>query len=103
MAKFDMDNNWQDDDIGDDRQDDDIIHDEKALAHMSGVNFFLNNTRKYPVLNRSDELELLIATQNGDELSREKLILSNAKLVYSIARKYIRRARTLEFIDLIQE
>jgi len=56
---------------------------------------------KYELLSPIQEKELFKRVEQGDKEAKEKLILSNLKLVYSIAKRY--KGRGLEFSDLIQE
>lgn len=58
----------------------------------------LNNL---PVLKPNEEINILKAAKNGDEISRKKIIESNLKLVVAIAKRYINSGVPL--IDLIQE
>lgn len=52
-------------------------------------------------LTREEEVELAAAIQQGDEDARRKLIVSNLRLVVSIATRY--RGYNVPFADLIQE
>jgi RNA polymerase primary sigma factor len=65
------------------------------------VSLYLDDIRKYEVLDREEELALITASQAGDLDAKNKLILSNLKLVVSMAKKYMNRG--LSFIDLISE
>ena len=52
-------------------------------------------------LSFEEEKELFKKYKDGDEKAKEKIILSNLKLVVSIAKKYMKKSAA--FIDLIQE
>ncbi|MCK5779732.1 MAG: sigma-70 family RNA polymerase sigma factor [Psychrilyobacter sp.] len=65
------------------------------------VSLYLKDIRQYEILTKEEELELLIAAKNGSEEAKEKLILSNLRLVVNVAKKYTRRG--LGLIDLISE
>lgn len=65
------------------------------------VSLYLEDIRKYEVLTRDEEVKLITASQGGDAEAKNKLILSNLKLVVSMAKKYINRG--MSFIDLISE
>ena len=64
----------------------------------------LQSIGEVPILSKKEQNTLLIASLKGDELSKQKLALSNMRLVYSIANKYagLAKARTyLDFDDLV--
>jgi RNA polymerase primary sigma factor len=56
---------------------------------------------KYKVLSPYEEKELFRRIQLGDKKAREKVILSNLRLVYYIAKWF--KGKGLEFLDLVQE
>lgn len=56
---------------------------------------------KYPVLTKEEEVDLARGARAGDESARRKLILSNLKLVITIAKSYI--SYGVPFLDLIEE
>src|SRR5262252_2008918 len=62
---------------------------------------YLTEISRYPLLTRTEELELAKRAQAGDRIARETLIASNLRLVVSIARSY--RSATLDQLDLVQE
>ena len=62
----------------------------------------MKNLKNYPLLTREEEVELAKKIQLGDKKAREKMILSNIRLVISIAKQY-RSSTALSFEDLIQE
>jgi RNA polymerase primary sigma factor len=55
----------------------------------------------YPLLTAEEEVELARRLRNGDEEARRKLILSNLKLVITIAKSYTNH--NVPFLDLIEE
>ncbi len=65
------------------------------------VSLYLKDIRQYEILTKEEELKLLIAAKSGCEESKEKLILSNLRLVVNVAKKYTRKGMGL--IDLISE
>jgi len=65
------------------------------------VSLYLKDIRQYEILTKEEELELLIAAKNGCEEAKEKLILSNLRLVVNVAKKYTKKG--LGLIDLISE
>ncbi len=65
------------------------------------VSIYLNDIRKYQMLSKEEEEELLLKYKNGDSEARTKIVTSNLRLVVSIAKKY--KNKGLPFIDLISE
>ena len=62
---------------------------------------FLHDVRRYPLLSRTDEVELARRIEQGDLDAKARLISSNLRLVISNARKY--QGHDLPLLDLIQE
>lgn len=58
------------------------------------------NTAKLPVLKESEKMQLIIQAQNGDDLSRQKMIYGNLRLVLSIVQKFKGRGESAD--DLFQ-
>ncbi len=98
----------------------------EALTRMTkdSVQVYLNEIGRYPLLNKAQEVALgtqvqawiAIRGQDRDTYTRaelqieragirarEKFINCNLRLVVNIARRYITQAKTLEFMDLVQE
>jgi len=65
---------------------------------LNGRMFFLS---KQPLLDKAQEVELVLRAQKGDIAARNKMIESNLRLVIAIAKKYNGRGLPLE--TLIQE
>ncbi len=64
---------------------------------------YLMEINKIPLLTPEEEKELTKKAAKGDLEARERLIKSNLRLVFSIAKKYYGRSKKLSFLDLIQE
>ncbi|MHC4593172.1 MAG: sigma-70 family RNA polymerase sigma factor, partial [Planctomycetota bacterium] len=62
---------------------------------------YLQEIGAYPLLNREDEHALAVRIRDGDHEAKERLILSNLRLVASIAKDYA--GRGLDLLDLIEE
>ena len=67
------------------------------------VQMYLKEIGKYPLLNGEEEIDLAKRIERGDEAARQKLAVSNLRLVVSIAKKYVGRSANLSLLDLIQE
>jgi RNA polymerase primary sigma factor len=83
------------------------MFDEEAAAvqqdgeYEDSLRSYLRDISRYPLLTRTQEIQLAQRVQAGDPEAKRKLIESNLRLVVSIARTY--RSGSLELLDLIQE
>jgi len=62
---------------------------------------YLAEINKYPLLSKEEELSLAKAVSEGDEEAKKKLIISNLRLVVTIAKNYM--GQGLGFLDIVQE
>jgi RNA polymerase primary sigma factor len=62
---------------------------------------YFEDISKYPLLTREEEVDLARRIRAGDEEARKKLIISNLKLVITIAKSYA--SYGVPFLDLIEE
>ncbi len=62
---------------------------------------YLNEIGQIPLLSSDEERELFIKVKNGDTKAKEKIIVSNLKLVVSIAKLYCKNKS--DFLDLVEE
>ena len=76
---------------------------EQLEAGSDSVQMYLREIGKYPLLTGDEEAELAKRIEKKDESARQKLMLSNLRLVVSIAKKYVGRSPNLTLLDLIQE
>ncbi len=67
----------------------------------NGLSVYLAEISKIPLLSASEEIRLARQAQAGEGASRRKLIVSNLRLVVSIAKKYLYYGLPLQ--DLIEE
>jgi len=65
------------------------------------LGLFLNALGKYPLLTTEEEVDLAKCIERGDKAAKDKMILSNLRLVVWIAKRY--RTDQLALPDLIQE
>ncbi|MCI6152391.1 sigma-70 family RNA polymerase sigma factor [Fusobacterium perfoetens] len=65
------------------------------------VAIYLNDIKKYKILSKEEEEELLLKIKKGDLEAKNQLIVSNLRLVVSIAKNYMNKK--MSFIDLISE
>ena len=72
-------------------------------ASADSVQMYLKEIGQYPLLSGDEEVDLAKRIEKNDESARQKLALSNLRLVVSIAKKYIGRSANLTLLDLIQE
>src|SRR3990167_5642885 len=72
-------------------------------SSSDSVQMYLKEIGRYPLLSSEEEVELAKRIEKNDESARQKLALSNLRLVVSIAKKYIGRSANLTLLDLIQE
>ncbi|TSC73995.1 MAG: RNA polymerase sigma factor RpoD [Parcubacteria group bacterium Gr01-1014_44] len=78
---------------------------ETDLGDISSdsVQMYLREIGQYALLRSEEEVDLAKRILDGDESARQRLIVSNLRLVVSIAKKYINRSANLTLLDLIQE
>jgi RNA polymerase primary sigma factor len=74
---------------------------ELAAATTDALQLFLNEIRRYPLLTKTEEIDLSKRIEQGDLEAKERMINSNLRLVVSIAKKY--QGQELSLLDLIQE
>src|SRR3712207_5671816 len=65
------------------------------------LQLFLNELGRYALLTAAEEIDLAKRIERGDLAAKERMILSNLRLVVSIAKKY--QGADLPLLDLIQE
>jgi RNA polymerase primary sigma factor len=70
-------------------------------ATQDAVGYWLREINKYPLLTAEDEVRLAKRKDMGEERARQLMIMSNMRLVVSIAKHFSGRGMSLE--DLIQE
>lgn len=72
-----------------------------ADSRETGLSAYLAEISRIPLLSASEEIRLAEAAQRGEGEARKKLIVSNLRLVVSIAKKYLYYGLQLQ--DLIEE
>ncbi|HTX09203.1 MAG TPA: sigma-70 family RNA polymerase sigma factor [Solirubrobacteraceae bacterium] len=73
-----------------------------AQSAVDGMTEFLAEARRYPLLSAAEEVDLAKRVERGDLQAKEKLISSNLRLVFSIAKHY-QVSTHLTLLDLVQE
>lgn len=73
----------------------------RASAGSDATRLYLNEIGLANLLSADEEIELGRRLQRGDEAARQRMIVSNLRLVVKIARHYINRG--LPLLDLIEE
>jgi RNA polymerase primary sigma factor len=71
------------------------VHGEEQSAAL------VEHARRYPLLGGAEEIRLAKRIEQGDRAARQKMIESNLRLVFALARSY--RGRGVPLADLIQE
>lgn len=77
---------------------------EKEMEYVSGrdiIKQYFDEISLYQVLKTEAEQDLLKKTKAGDEDAKEKLVLSNLRLVAKMAMKYSKPG--IPFLDLVQD
>jgi RNA polymerase primary sigma factor len=74
---------------------------ENELREDDGLSLFMREMRRFPLLNREQEVALARAIERGDLAAKERMINSNLRLVITNARKY--EGHELPLLDLVQE
>lgn len=70
-------------------------------SRENGLSTYLGEISKIPLLSSTEEIRLAKRAQKGEREARHKLIVSNLRLVVSIAKKYLYYG--LPLLDLIEE
>lgn len=71
------------------------------MSCPDGLNSYLAEISKIPLLSPAEEIRLAKRMRKGDEEARKKLVMSNLRLVISIAKKYLYYG--LPLLDLVEE
>ncbi|MEK7138718.1 MAG: sigma-70 family RNA polymerase sigma factor [Patescibacteria group bacterium] len=79
------------------------IETEFGESTSDSVQMYLKEIGQYHLLTGDEEVELAKKIEKGDESARQRLAVSNLRLVVSIAKKYVGRSANLTLLDLIQE
>lgn len=74
---------------------------DRSLPDRGVIAYYLNDVRHHPLLTADEEFSLCVAAQAGDGCARDRMIVSNLRLVMRIARQYQRSNMAYE--DLIEE
>ena len=72
-----------------------------SSLEAGSLGLYLKNLRDYPLLSAEEEVSLAREIARGNQAARERMILSNLRLVVLIAKRYV--GRGLGFSDLIEE
>ena len=71
------------------------------MSCPDGLNSYLGQISKIPLLSPAEEIRLAKRMRKGDEEARKILVMSNLRLVISIAKKYLYYG--LPLLDLVEE
>ena len=101
ISESDLDDDSEEDDGG---NLEDILKDDsiaKELTINDPVRMYLKEIGKISLLSLDEETELSKKIAEGDEMAKNRLAVSNLRLVVSIPKRYV--GRGMLFLDLIQE
>jgi len=88
--------------ISEEIREEDIARDKQLRNEdLDAVKQYLNEVRRIPLLNFEQEKDLARKIAKNDATARQTLIVSNLRLVISIAKRYLNRG--LSMLDLIEE
>lgn len=73
------------------------------VGKIDPIQMYLKEIGRVGFLTAKEEKELARRIEHGDEEAKNRLALSNLRLVVSIAKKYVGRSPNLTLLDLIQE
>src|SRR3954454_7820088 len=68
---------------------------------VDGLDLYLAQIGRTPLLTKHEEQQLAQRIEQGDEAAKRRMVEANLRLVVSIAKKY--RGNGVAFLDLIQE
>ena len=77
---------------------DDISESEYMLTDSD--KYYISELKKIPLLSNEETYELAKRISSGDKVAKDKLIISNLRLVASVASLYV--GRGLQYLDLVQ-
>ncbi len=83
------------------RDEEEVLHNVDPAYVTDPVRLYLREISRAPLLTSEQEYSLARAISRGDVEATQRFVLSNLRLVVSIAKKYVGRGLTL--LDLIQE
>jgi len=77
---------------------------ESASALEDSTRYYLIMISKYPLLKPEEELDLAYRLREGDQSAKDKLVISNLRLVVGIAKHFSTFLnQSLSLLDLVQE
>lgn len=75
----------------------------RTSQSISSLSHYLQEIGKTPLLTAAEEQELGIKVQQGDPVARQRMLLSNLRLVVNVAKQYVPGNEPELLMDLIQE
>ena len=71
------------------------------MINDNSIKVYMREMGEFPMLSQEEEYELAVASANGDQTAKNKLVEANLRLVISLAKHY--QGCGLSLLDLIQE
>lgn len=79
----------------------DAVRMRRDEGELDSIRLYLDAIGASPLLDAEEEIQCARLAQRGDQAARQRMIVSNLRLVVKIARRYLNRG--LPLLDLIEE
>lgn len=69
------------------------------VERRDGIKSYLRSITHYPILSAKEQAELAVKAQQGDKEARTKLMNSNQRFVYAVAKRYSIKDKLLDLVN----